>query len=114
MTDAAPLLAARGVSKSFFGNPVLHDVSIALLPGRVHALLGENGAGKSTLINILSGALLADGGSVEIDGQRSGAHDAVGRPAGRNRRRPAGAEPHRPACRSPRTSGSATIRAGSA
>ena len=69
MTDAAPLLAARGVSKSFFGNPVLRDVSIALLPGRVHALLGENGAGKSTLINLLSGALPADGGSVEIDGQ---------------------------------------------
>ncbi|MDQ6435262.1 sugar ABC transporter ATP-binding protein [Mesorhizobium sp. LHD-90] len=69
MTDAAPVLAARGVSKSFFGNPVLRDVSIALLPGRVHALLGENGAGKSTLINILSGALPADGGSVEIDGR---------------------------------------------
>ena len=69
MTDAAPLLAARGVSKSFLGNPVLHDVSITLLPGRVHALLGENGAGKSTLINILSGALLADRGSVEIEGQ---------------------------------------------
>ena len=69
MTDAAPLLAARGVSKSFFGNPVLRDVSITLLPGRVHALLGENGAGKSTLINILSGALPADGGSVEINGR---------------------------------------------
>jgi ribose transport system ATP-binding protein len=69
VTDAAPLLAAHGVSKSFFGNPVLRDVSIALLPGRVHALLGENGAGKSTLINILSGALPADGGAVEVDGQ---------------------------------------------
>ena len=63
-----PLLAARGVSKSFFGNPVLRDVSISLLPGRVHALLGENGAGKSTLINLLSGALQPDGGTIEIDG----------------------------------------------
>lgn len=63
-----PLLAARGVSKSFFGNPVLRDVSIELLPGRVHALLGENGAGKSTLINLLSGALQPDGGRIEIDG----------------------------------------------
>ena len=62
-------LAARGVSKSFFGNPVLRDVSIALLPGRVHALLGENGAGKSTLINLLSGALAPDGGTIEIDGR---------------------------------------------
>jgi ribose transport system ATP-binding protein len=64
-----PVLAARGVSKSFFGNPVLRDVSIALHPGRIHALLGENGAGKSTLINILSGALAPDRGTIEIDGR---------------------------------------------
>ena len=64
----APLLAAQGVSKAFFGNPVLRDVSITLLPGRIHALLGENGAGKSTLINLLSGALRPDSGTIEIDG----------------------------------------------
>jgi ribose transport system ATP-binding protein len=62
-----PIIAARGVSKSFFGNPVLRDVSIALEPNRIHALLGENGAGKSTLINLLSGALAPDGGTIEID-----------------------------------------------
>ena len=64
-----PLLAARGVSKSFFGNRVLNDVSIALVPGRIHALLGENGAGKSTLINLLSGALAPDSGTLELDGR---------------------------------------------
>ena len=64
-----PIIAARGVSRSFFGNPVLQDVSIALLPGRIHALLGENGAGKSTLINLLSGALAPDGGEIDIDGK---------------------------------------------
>lgn len=69
MANEAPLLAARGVSKSFFGNPVLRDVSISLLPGRVHALLGENGAGKSTLINLLSGALPPDSGTIEVDGR---------------------------------------------
>ncbi len=69
MTAAAPILAARGVSKSFFGNEVLRDVTIELLPGRVHALLGENGAGKSTLINLLSGALRPDGGRIEVDGR---------------------------------------------
>lgn len=69
MTEGLPFLAARGVSKSFFGNPVLRDVSIELRPGRVHALLGENGAGKSTLINLLSGALSADRGTIEIDGK---------------------------------------------
>ncbi len=63
-----PILAAQGVTKSFFGNTVLRDVSIALLPGRVHALLGENGAGKSTLINLLSGALQPDSGTIEIEG----------------------------------------------
>ncbi|MGI6854720.1 sugar ABC transporter ATP-binding protein [Mesorhizobium sp. 1B3] len=68
MASEAPLLAARGVSKSFFGNPVLRDVSISLVQGRVHALLGENGAGKSTLINLLSGALPPDGGTIEVDG----------------------------------------------
>ena len=68
MTGGAPFLAARGVSKSFFGNPVLRDVSIELHPGRIHALLGENGAGKSTLINLLSGALPSDRGTIEIDG----------------------------------------------
>ncbi|MDG4875392.1 sugar ABC transporter ATP-binding protein [Mesorhizobium sp. WSM4935] len=69
MTTVAPLLAARGVSKAFFGNPVLRGVSIALQPGRVHALLGENGAGKSTLINLLSGALRPDSGEIEVDGR---------------------------------------------
>jgi ribose transport system ATP-binding protein len=63
-----PIIAARGLSKSFFDNPVLRDVSIALEPGRIHALLGENGAGKSTLINLLSGALAPDAGMIEIDG----------------------------------------------
>jgi ribose transport system ATP-binding protein len=69
MTDEV-LLAARGVSKSFFGNRVLHDVSIDLMPGRIHALLGENGAGKSTLINILSGALPPDAGHLVVDGRQ--------------------------------------------
>ena len=45
--------------RRFFGNPVLREVSIELVGGRIHALLGENGAGKSTLINLLSGTLTA-------------------------------------------------------
>ena len=68
-TNRAPLLEARQVTKGFFGNPVLKGISIALEPGRVHALLGENGAGKSTLINLLSGALQPDGGEIVIDGK---------------------------------------------
>src|SRR6476620_8316121 len=68
MTTPEPILGARGISKAFFGNPVLRNVSIDLIPGRVHALLGENGAGKSTLINILSGALQPDEGELIFEG----------------------------------------------
>lgn len=66
---SGPVLAARGLTKRFFGNPVLDDVSIDIVPGRVHALLGENGAGKSTLVNLLSGVLVPDGGSIRVDGR---------------------------------------------
>jgi ribose transport system ATP-binding protein len=74
VVSSAPILAARGVSKAFFGNPVLRSVSISLEPGRIHALLGENGAGKSTLINLLSGALRPDSGTIEIDGRAVSRH----------------------------------------
>ncbi len=52
---AAPLVLARGVSKSFGGVEVLRDVDLDLMPGEVHALIGENGAGKSTFAKILAG-----------------------------------------------------------
>lgn len=67
--EGPALLAARGVHRGFFGNPVLKGVDIALQPGRVHALLGENGAGKSTLINLLSGVLAPDRGEILLDGR---------------------------------------------
>jgi ribose transport system ATP-binding protein len=69
MTDADPLLVATDLEKRFFENTVLSGVSIEIVPGRVHALLGENGAGKSTLINLLSGVLAPDAGSIRIDGR---------------------------------------------
>lgn len=66
---STPLLEVRGVSKSFPGTQALSDVSFDLLPGEVHALMGENGAGKSTLMHILSGVYVPDAGEIRINGQ---------------------------------------------
>jgi rhamnose transport system ATP-binding protein len=64
-----PLLRLTDVSKSFGGVRALRGVSFELLPGEVHALVGENGAGKSTLIKIVTGAHQPDSGTLEIGGQ---------------------------------------------
>src|SRR6266566_8001257 len=64
-----PILALRGLSKSFGGARALDDVSLTILPGEVHGLLGENGSGKSTLIKILAGYHAPDGGELEVNGR---------------------------------------------
>jgi len=65
-----PLIRVAGVTKRFGGVQALRGVSLDVLPGEVHALLGENGAGKSTLIKILSGVHAYDDGVIEIAGQK--------------------------------------------
>ncbi len=67
MTD--PILTLSGISKTFPGVRALHDVSLALYPGEVTALIGENGAGKSTLVKILTGIYQPDEGEIRVDGQ---------------------------------------------
>lgn len=64
-----PLLRMRLIRKRFPGVQALDDAGLEMLPGEIHALLGENGAGKSTLIKILSGAQQPDSGTIEFGGQ---------------------------------------------
>jgi len=68
-TETEPVLEARRVSKRFPGVLALDEVSCALLPGEVHALVGENGAGKSTLIKVLTGVYRPDGGELRYRGE---------------------------------------------
>lgn len=62
------LLKAENVQKSYAGVQALKSASFELRAGEVHALVGENGAGKSTFIKIVTGAVEADAGRIEIDG----------------------------------------------
>ncbi|WP_406856724.1 ABC transporter ATP-binding protein [Alsobacter sp. KACC 23698] len=66
---AVPLMAMRGVSKSFGSVRANADVDLDVMPGEIVGLLGENGAGKTTLMNILFGAYAADSGTIEMGGQ---------------------------------------------
>jgi ABC-type sugar transport system ATPase subunit len=66
--DRAPRLELRGLSKAFNGIPAVIDVSLAVWPGEVHAIVGENGAGKSTVMNMISGVIAPDAGEIVIDG----------------------------------------------
>jgi len=72
-SDRAPVPAAlklQGIGRSFPGVRALDDVDLDVLPGEVHALVGENGAGKSTLMAVASGAMASDDGIVWIGGTR--------------------------------------------
>ena len=63
------ILAARGLSAGYGGQPVVHDLDLAVEPGEVVCLLGPNGAGKTTTLLALSGVLAPLGGEVEFDGE---------------------------------------------
>jgi len=64
-----PLLRMEGITKIYPGVVANHNVNLTILPGEIHALLGENGAGKSTLMNILSGLTTPDAGTIYWQGQ---------------------------------------------
>jgi D-xylose transport system ATP-binding protein len=64
----SPILALRGINKSFGAVQVLHDVDFNVYPGEVMALVGDNGAGKSTLVKCVGGIHPTDSGQVLFNG----------------------------------------------
>ncbi len=65
-----PRLRFDGIGKSFFGVPVLTQITFDVQAGRITAVVGENGAGKSTLMNLLGGNLSPDQGHILFEGRR--------------------------------------------
>lgn len=61
-------LSLRSLSKSFGAARVLDGVTLEVVPGQRHGLIGVNGAGKTTLFNVITGDLRQDGGEIVLDG----------------------------------------------
>ena len=64
------ILEMNHISKAFGGVKALSNVHISVEKGEIHALLGENGAGKSTMMNILTGVIPADAGTITFLGKQ--------------------------------------------
>ncbi len=70
MKQDAPAIELKGISKAFGPVQANKDISIRVMPGTIHGIIGENGAGKSTLMSILYGFYKADAGEIFIAGQK--------------------------------------------
>jgi ABC-type branched-subunit amino acid transport system ATPase component len=66
---ASALLKLDGISRAFGGVRAAASVSFEIAPGSVHGLIGPNGAGKTTVLNLISGVLRPDSGSILFSGQ---------------------------------------------
>ncbi|WP_439150377.1 sugar ABC transporter ATP-binding protein [Sulfitobacter sp.] len=67
MTGQTPALRLEGIVKTFPGVRALDGVSFSVMPGEVHALMGENGAGKSTLMKVLGGIYQPEEGQIIVE-----------------------------------------------
>lgn len=63
------IIEMLGITKEFPGIVANNDVTLQVIKGEIHALLGENGAGKSTLMNVLFGLYKPEGGTIKLRGQ---------------------------------------------
>ncbi|WP_293450018.1 ABC transporter ATP-binding protein [Planktotalea sp.] len=68
---SAPAIELKGISKAFGPVQANKDISIRVMPGTIHGIIGENGAGKSTLMSILYGFYKADKGEIFIGGKKT-------------------------------------------
>lgn len=65
------VLRAEGITAGYGGPPIIEDVSIAVPPGKITAIVGPNGAGKSTLLKALCGVVKMSGGEVYVRGSKT-------------------------------------------
>ena len=70
MNSVKNILSVKNIVKTYPGVIAINDVSFDVEEGEIHALIGENGAGKSTLIKVLSGAIVPDSGTIELEGKK--------------------------------------------
>ncbi|MBX3520988.1 MAG: ABC transporter ATP-binding protein [Xanthobacteraceae bacterium] len=66
---SAPLLSVSGLTRRFGGLVAVDGVTLEIHPGEIVGLLGPNGSGKTTVLNLISGALKSDAGSVSLRGR---------------------------------------------
>ncbi|MCD7909263.1 MAG: sugar ABC transporter ATP-binding protein, partial [Clostridium sp.] len=69
MENSNVILRLENITKTYPGVLALNNVSLDLIAGEIHALVGENGAGKSTLIKTCTGAVVPDKGSISVNGE---------------------------------------------
>lgn len=69
MDAAENILELKHITKTYPGVVALHDITLEVRRGEIHALIGENGAGKSTLIKTCTGAVVPDKGEIVVDGR---------------------------------------------
>ena len=74
--STAPAIELKGISKAFGPVQANKDISIRVMPGTIHGIIGENGAGKSTLMSILYGFYKADKGEIFIGGTKTSIPDS--------------------------------------